>query len=406
MIKNNKSKSIFALLSQLAGKYNTRIFLVGGPVRDILMATGYRRLAIGDFEDLDIAVEKDYQAVGEELAKKLKAEIIRYPQFMTMTLKLKEGAHIDIAQTREEVYYKPAVLPKVYPSTIIKDLKRRDFTINAMAMELKRSTVNRWPPAVLDPFNGQRDLKQKLIRILHDKSFIDDPTRIFRAVRFATRFDFKIEPKTKTLMQTAIKQNHLKLLSGERILYELKLIMNEQKSLEILRSLQYYKTISGLYSIKLPKKFFAEHKRLTNSKFKLIHFFSYIPESLWSKYPLEKEITEGAKTIKEFSKYRSKLIKAKTPSEVYKLLKPLSKIGLEILAGIETKQLKDKIKSYLEIYTKTKIFTNGKLLQGLKIPPGETYSKILNELLYRKLDGRLKTKQDEIDYIVKNYCNV
>jgi tRNA nucleotidyltransferase/poly(A) polymerase len=318
---------------------------------------------------------------------------------MTMTLMLKDSSHIDIAQTREESYPKPAMLPRVYPALITEDLRRRDFTINAMAMDILSSKI-------IDPFYGRKDIKEGVIRILHKQSFIDDPTRIFRAIRFAKRMGFDIEPKTEALMKTAIRQGHLKLLSGERILYELKLIMNEQKSIDMLKSLQYYNIISNLFEIKLSEKFFTEQKKLVDDHLKLIHLFSFIPEPLWPKYPLVRETMEGAKTIRGFSKFRIRLLKAKASSEIYKILKPLSKTGLEILSILEKNTVKSKIKLFLTKYTKVKIFANGKILQEFNIPPGEKYSKIFNELLYLKLDKKIKTRADELKHIKRHCCNV
>jgi tRNA nucleotidyltransferase/poly(A) polymerase len=365
---------------------------VGGPVRDLIISN-CKILVAG--QDLDIAVEKEYQAVGEDLAQKLKAKIIRYQQFMTMTLQLKDLTHIDIAQTREEVYSKPAVLPRVFPATITEDLKRRDFTINAMAMEIKSKP----PYAVIDPFEGRKDLSNKIIRVLHECSFIDDPTRIFRAIRFAIRFRFKIEPETELLMKTAIKQGYLNLLSGERILYELKLIMNEKQSVAILYQLQNYRIISKLFNIKLPKRFFLEQELIHQSYLKLIHFFSYLPESIWSKYPLTKETAATILALNKFPTMRTKLVKAPKPSEIYKTLKPIPASALEIVSILEKSAIKEKIDVYLVKYSKVKTFVSGKTLKQLQIPSGKIYSQILTGLLYQKLDGKIKTKKQELNYI-------
>jgi tRNA nucleotidyltransferase (CCA-adding enzyme) len=394
-------KVILNRLAYLANKYNTRIFIVGGPVRDMIMAKK-KLLIIG--QDLDIAVENNFPEIGDSLAKELDAKIIRYPQFMTMTLGLKDSSHIDIAQTREEIYYKPAVLPRVLPALIDIDLKRRDFTINAIAMEIKSKP----PYPIIDPFNGQKDLEEKKIRVLHQQSFVDDPTRIFRAIRFAIRLGFKIEPKTEALMKFAIKRGYLKLLSGERILYELKLIMNEKKSIDILKSLQSYNIISNLFCVKLIKKFFIEQKNLPNGNLKLIHLISVIPESLWSKYPLLRDAVMSARCLKEFPKYRDKLAKAKRASEIYKILKVFNKLALEILKYTEKESIRIKIKNYLNKYSKVKIFTTGDMLKSLNIKPGPRYANIMNELLYKKLDKKIKNKNDEMDYlkILTNARNV
>jgi len=387
----NASRKILESIYRLSKKHQTRAFLVGGPVRDLCRSKPKNLRSI---QDLDIAVENHHAEIGQELAQKLRARIIRYAQFMTLTLHLPDQTHLDIAQTRKETYARPAILPKVEPAAINEDLYRRDFTINAMAMEI---TKNR-PYLMLDPFFGQRDLKQKLIRVLHKKSFIDDPTRIFRSVRFATRFNFEIEKQTRSLLKTAVKNNYLRLLSAERVLYELQMIMPEPKSKAILKKLQKSGIIKNLYGTNLPIKFFSEHGLLPAEK-KLTHFFAYLPYAKWLKYPLKKEIAQSAQAIQQFAEPRRKLAKANKPSHVYKTLKLMPGPALEILSQIEPKPIKNKIKLYLGKYSKVKIFTTGKTLQSLGFAPGKNFSQILQTLLYSKLDGKIKNKNDEKKYL-------
>lgn len=396
-ISIRQTKVILNRLSDLVKKYNTRIFIVGGPVRDMLMTK--KKLPVIE-QDLDIAVEDNYQNIGENLAKGLSAKVIRYPQFMTMTLQLKDSGHIDIAQTRKEEYLKPAMLPVVKPATIQDDLKRRDFTINAMALEI----TGKMPYSIIDPYNGRKDLKDKVIRILHKQSFIDDPTRIFRAIRFSLRFGFKIEKETQTLMKKAISTNLLKLLSGERIIYELKMIFAEKKDAAIIKELQKWGIIKNIFGKQLPTRYFTENKKIPSDK-KLIHFFSYMPESIWSKYPLSKDVTQSAKQLKQFPKYRYRLINANKPSQVYTILKVFNKTTLDVLIYFEKELIKTKIKNYLNKLTKCKIYTTGDILKSLNIKPGPEYSKIMNELLMKKIDGGLKTKNDEINYLRKYLRN-
>jgi tRNA nucleotidyltransferase (CCA-adding enzyme) len=132
---------------------------------------------------------------------------------------------IDIATTRHESYAQPAALPDVKPASLTEDLHRRDFTINAMAVRLNAAQFGQ----LYDLYNGQRDLKAKTIRVLHERSFHDDPTRIFRAVRFAQRFGFRIEPHTAELLQEAASTNRIAQLSGPRLCHEILLLCSESK---------------------------------------------------------------------------------------------------------------------------------------------------------------------------------
>ncbi|MEO0076991.1 MAG: hypothetical protein ABIK19_04945 [candidate division WOR-3 bacterium] len=404
---NRRPKNIGRLILKIAQRYKTRVFLVGGPVRDFLLGRGQRRYLnnqqlfkfINNFKskiDLDFAVENNYQAIGNHLAKLLNAKVYHYPQFMTMTLQLKDSRHIDIAQTRKEIYPKPAVLPKVSKATIAEDLKRRDFTINAIAIAITKENQRL---NIIDPFGGVLDLQKKLVRILHPNSFIDDPTRIFRAIRFATRFNFNIEPETEKLMKQAIDNNLLLALTPERVLYELKMIMKEIKSKEILTSLQSYKIFANLYQTIIPKKFFIEHSKLSDDTHKLIHFFSYLPEKYIIKYPLLKEHLQAIRQLKDFIKYRQKLLLAKKPSEIYNLLKVFNQLTLEILMNIESKAIKNKLNAFINRYSKIKPSISGKTLKKLNVPVGPVYSKIINRIHQLKLDGKIQTRADEIKYV-------
>ncbi|MEO0075845.1 MAG: hypothetical protein ABIK31_07080 [candidate division WOR-3 bacterium] len=393
---------ILQILTQIAAAHGVRIFLVGGPVRDLVM---YQTKLNLDKIDLDIAVENRYYEIGLALAKKIKASMTNYPQFMTMTLQLNQSRRIDIAQTRQEHYPRPAALPKVNPALIYDDLARRDFTINAMAIEITPDFLNCKKYLILDPFSGQIDIKNKLIRILHPKSFIDDPTRIFRAIRFAYRFNFQLEYQTKYLLLEAIRNNHLQLLSGERILYELQKIIQEKKNVEILKALNQYQIFKKLYHTYLPTKFFAEQK-LLSQELKLIHLFFYLPIKKWQHYPLSKSITENVKALHNFYKIKPNLIKIKKPSYIYKTLNCFPDLSLKILRCLESKTISNKIKSFQTKYRQVKVFTDGKTLQSLQIKPGPIYSQILSELKLLKLDGVIKNKSDEIEYIKQKYRNV
>lgn len=195
-----------------------RAFLVGGTVRDIILGR--------DNLDLDITVEGDARPpegvnarsgaaikLGEALAKELDGRLIAHKMFGTCSLTLKNKLKIDFATARRETYELPAALPKVEPSSLEDDLARRDFTINAMAVSLNKEDFGQ----LIDFFGGRKDLAKGIIRVMHDKSFIDDPTRIFRAIRFEKRFKFAIDKHTFQLIEEAIKKGMLGKLSKYRI---------------------------------------------------------------------------------------------------------------------------------------------------------------------------------------------
>jgi tRNA nucleotidyltransferase (CCA-adding enzyme) len=190
-------------------------WLVGGLVRDLFLGV--------DNVDLDIAVEGDGIGFARKLAAELKGEAVEYDRFLTATLTLPDGGRMDIATARAEEYAAPAALPEVKPARMKDDLHRRDFTMNAMALSLAPAEFG----ALLDPFGGAGDITERAIRVIHEKSFLDDPTRMLRGARFAARFGFSLEPRTASLAREALAGGALGRLSPDRLRNELFLAFSE-----------------------------------------------------------------------------------------------------------------------------------------------------------------------------------
>jgi tRNA nucleotidyltransferase (CCA-adding enzyme) len=197
-------------------------YLVGGPVRDILLG----RHSI----DIDLTLEDDASTLARALAKRLDGRVRSFPQFLTYKVTATDFPEIDLATARKERYRKPGALPAVTAGRLKDDLVRRDFSINAVAFDLLDGRMH-------DPTGGAQDIAARLVRVLHDRSFVDDPTRIFRATRLATRLGFAIERHTAALMAEAIESDALSTVSKERIWRELFLAMDEEESPEILTEL-------------------------------------------------------------------------------------------------------------------------------------------------------------------------
>jgi tRNA nucleotidyltransferase (CCA-adding enzyme) len=194
------------------------VYLVGGTVRDILLREpGF---------DVDLAVEGDGQAFAQALARELGGRVQPHDAFGTAVVEYGDGERVDVVTARRERYDAPAALPTVEPSTIEDDLFRRDFAINAMAVGLTGEAAGR----LVDPFEGRRDLNAKTIRVLHDGSFVDDPTRIFRALRYASRYDFELDEHTARLAREAIESGLVGRLSPARLRDELVLLLDEPRA--------------------------------------------------------------------------------------------------------------------------------------------------------------------------------
>jgi tRNA nucleotidyltransferase (CCA-adding enzyme) len=218
----------------LAGEMGFSAYVVGGMVRDLLL--GLQTI------DVDIVIEGQGIHFARSLADRLHAKVRCHERFGTATLTLSDRLRVDIATARTESYERPAALPRVSPGSIRDDMVRRDFTINTLAASLMPGEFGR----VLDDFGGVRDLRERHIRALHERSFIDDPTRIFRAVRFEKRLDFRIVRSTEQWIVDALSRSLLEDLEDYRIATELRLVLEEPDPAGPLRRLPEFGIIERL----------------------------------------------------------------------------------------------------------------------------------------------------------------
>lgn len=215
----NPQRRALELVREVAAEKRCRPYLVGGPVRDLLLGR--------ESFDIDLTLEDGSSTLARALAKRVEGRVRSFPQFLTYKVTAEGLPDIDIATARKERYRKPGALPAVTEGRLKDDLLRRDFSINAMAIDLLDAKLH-------DPTGGERDLRAKQVRVLHDQSFHDDPTRIYRALRLAGRLGFTLEPNTESLMREAIAAGALATVSKERIWRELFLAMDERDAPRIL----------------------------------------------------------------------------------------------------------------------------------------------------------------------------
>ncbi|HSL81870.1 MAG TPA: CBS domain-containing protein, partial [Thermoanaerobaculia bacterium] len=202
-------------IAAVSRRYQLPVYLVGGIVRDVLLSRENR--------DLDLVVEGDGPHFARLRSEELGGRVRIHEAFMTAVVVDPEGFHIDVATARSEFYRAPAALPEVQTSPLRQDLYRRDFTINALAIRLGPEPS----PELIDYFGGRRDLENRLLRVLHSLSFIDDPTRVLRAVRLALRLGFEISPETLHLVDVALAEGIFDRLSGARLREELVLLLDD-----------------------------------------------------------------------------------------------------------------------------------------------------------------------------------
>ena len=228
----NPQRRAIDLVREVAAEKETRPFLVGGPVRDLLLG----RHSI----DIDLTLEQDASTLARALAKRIEGRVRSFPQFLTYKVTALQFPEIDITTARKERYRKPGALPAVAAGRLVDDLLRRDFSMNALAYDLMNGTIH-------DPAGGEKDIAARVVRVLHDRSFIDDPTRIFRAIRLAVRLGFSIEPRTEALMRAAIDADALSTVSKERIWRELFLAMQEDDGPAVLAELANRSALAVLF---------------------------------------------------------------------------------------------------------------------------------------------------------------
>ncbi|OGF52910.1 MAG: hypothetical protein A2497_00260 [Candidatus Firestonebacteria bacterium RifOxyC12_full_39_7] len=408
-----KVYSLLQEIGKLADKEKCKVYVVGGFVRDLL-------LNIENF-DMDIVIEGDGIGFASVLAKKLNADIKKHKKFGTAVLNLPGGFKIDVATARVEFYAYPASAPTVEFSKIKYDLYRRDFTINAMAIELNRQDFG----MLVDFFGAQKDLQEKQIKVMHNMSFVEDPTRIFRAIRFEQRYGFKMEESSMNFLDNALDLEMFDQLATYKMKDELVLILSEDlplKAIDRMRELDVLKYIHpGIKVTPAKKHIFRE---ITNS-FTVEVLFLDDPVDRWLVNFLAlvddlnlDQITHICEKFKLSSKVIAQLSQIRTGekeilrilekvkmknSEVYNLLFKVSYEGLLFyMSKSKSMRARQRIHLYLSSLYKIKVDVTGEDLKAYGIKPGPVYKEIFKELLNLKLDGTIKTRAEELE-LVKKY---
>ena len=387
-------------------------YVVGGFVRDLFL---YRTN-----EDLDIVIEGDGIAFAKKYAKFVNARIHSYEKFGTAVIIFPDGFKIDVASARMEYYKFPAALPTVEMSSIKLDLFRRDFTVNTLAIQLRPNKFG----LLIDFFSAQKDIKEKSIRVLHNLSFVEDPTRVFRAIRFEQRFGFSIGKLTSGLIENAVKMDFFKRLSGRRVFAELRQILEEKTPLAAIKRLDEY----GLLSVVHPSIELNNHMiSLFNAVKKVLSWHDLLfleePYMRWAVYFLaltrhcDKETADEIcmrielapryKTIfcnERFEADRSMLwMERNLPTKNSTIYKHLAVFRIELIlymmAATKHETVKRSISNYVTRLRYIDTSVTGKDLKKMGLEPGPIYREILQAVLDAKLNGQLKTRNDELDFV-------
>ncbi|MBI4778233.1 DHH family phosphoesterase [Candidatus Desantisbacteria bacterium] len=464
-------QNLFCEIGQIGDLLGYPVFVVGGFVRDLLLGK--------DNLDIDIVVEGDGIRFAKEFADKIEGRCKIHQRFKTAVITFPplrqqgnhkgtsrdgsstpagEGFKIDVATARREHYEHPSALPRVEESPICEDLLRRDFTINAMAIQLNKNDYGN----LIDFFGGEKDINDKVIRVLHTRSFIDDPTRIFRAIRFETRLNFHLDDLTKDLIIEATTNEPLfNRLANRRVMGELIQILDDEKPQIAIHRLEELGLLKYIHpSIAITARGAAYRGGFGTRPYKRLHnLFEKVMESLfyfeiiinkqedvpvgcvrgthptahverWLIYFLAlsdnlkiSQVQEVTLHLKFTATQREKVINGKrevariinylrlkenpSPSAVYRLL---NKMSLEALIFAVAKaealfkqglscKIKKAVADYLFSMKDETVFMTGDKLKQMGISPGPLYKKILQDILYARLDKHVQTMEDEVKWV-------
>jgi tRNA nucleotidyltransferase (CCA-adding enzyme) len=408
-----KTVGLLKKIGQLADERGEAAYAVGGFVRDLVL----KHPGV----DIDITVEGDGLTFAEKLAKMTGSDVEAFTRFGTSIVIVPGFGKVDVATARTESYDHPGALPSVKKGGIIQDLYRRDFTINAMALSLSPGYFLK----LLDPFEGLEDLKKGRIRALHEKSFIDDPTRIFRAVRFEQRFKKKIEKKTQRWLLEAVKGDYIQRVSGERLRNELRLIFQEAHpegavwrldELGVLPHIHPALGVSAAAKKVLPHLlasiFFFEKNKIQLEDEKMVWFQALLK-------PMDEKNAAGIAKRLMLSRSEQKIVfqsvkacpallgqlekEEMTVSRMYKLLCSLKGEVQCFLMAAASNGLRKKMENYFVKIQKSVPWIRGRDLQTMGITPGFRYTFILLEALNGQLDGKFKNRKEALEWVKKSF---
>ena len=386
------------LIADTAQSYGVQAYLVGGAVRDALLG-----LPVGD---IDIAVVCLTSDIVQNTATALGGEIVKRSQFNTFALSA-DGRRIDLAMSRQETYAHAGALPTVAPGTIRQDLARRDFTINAMAASINAGSFGE----LLDPLDGQGDLRRRIARVLHNASFQDDATRILRAARYAVRLGFTLEAQTERLLRRDAPC--LDTISGARLRHEFMRVLQEDTAVATLELLYRLGALQVVHSaLTLDDRTLEAISRAADSDYAdktalLLSILAFgltdtdktaFAERLRLPVRLAQAVDDTASVQGILPRLRS--AEDVRNSEIYTMLRALGEaaiLGCALREG--DSGTGRRLTLYLDELRHIKPMLNGDELLALGVPQGRQIGELLQSLLIARLDGQVETRQDEIAFV-------
>jgi tRNA nucleotidyltransferase (CCA-adding enzyme) len=423
MLKERLPRKVLRDLKEfgrVADQLGYNVFLVGGLVRDVFLKR--------DNLDVDLVVEGDGIAFAQAFAEQRDDVRVRtHRKFGTAVVVFRDGFKVDVATARIEYYESPAAPPIVETSSLKQDLFRRDFTMNTLAVKLNPRHFG----TLVDYFGAQKDIKERVIRVLHNLSFVEDPTRVLRAIRFEQRFGFKIGKLTLSLMKNAVSINTFREMSTRRIFLEVKLILMEGNPTEAVERMDSFDLLPVIH----PKV------RLTDELLSLLRETEAVlswydrlyleePYEPWKVYWLGltsqlddaalRELCESAQTseqegrglVRQRRNGRDLLDRLFRLDDenlfgVYDLLSEYdTEMILFLMAKANNRRIKRQISLFFTRLREMRTSLRGRDLKELGIKPGPVYREILDRLLEARMNGHIHTKDQELRFVLENYADL
>ena len=388
-------------LIQQAYASRLTLYLVGGCVRDLLLG----RAPL----DIDVVVEGSINNLAKSLSRAYKAKLAAHPQFLTFTLQFSNGHHLDVATARGESYVEPAALPTVEPASLQEDLYRRDFSINAMALSLNADDFGH----LWDPYQGWDDLHRRQLRVLHSESFKDDPTRIFRAARFAGRLGYAVEWRTREWLSECVSQQIPARLSGARLREELIPALMEKDPRPALRLLCEWGALSYLIpNLKWEKshEIFFGHVLKMRPKgdplllrlLVLLHALPF-PKAVGCLGHLmfpQKTIEQIEQALLVLVRLRQGTLQVDTvgsrrPQPLLPEAQTFLKEAMRIKAVFPKKRASAEWRHFQDSTPRL----TGRDIRNLGYKQGPIFSRILDALRQARWEGKLRTREEEIRFV-------
>jgi tRNA nucleotidyltransferase (CCA-adding enzyme) len=387
--------------AQAAAEHFDGVYLVGGAVRDVLMDE--------PTFDLDIAVEGDGIAFGRALASALGGRAVPHEKFGTAVV-IADDVRVDVATTRTEFYEHPAALPRVERATLRQDLFRRDFTVNAMAVSLRGEDFGR----LVDFFGGLGDLEAGVVRVLHPLSFIDDPTRIFRAIRYENRYGFRMDGHTAALARSCVEMNLVGELSSARLRDELQALLSEERVDGAIARLEELGVAAAIHPHLAADKEAVDLVAATDElreryapdvpawRTRLAVLARKLPPDelfdWFSRLRVRRRDAERIADAVTVAPRLAKLVaKEKRPAEIRRLVEPHDPDGALFALALARKAARGQLERYFEELRTVRLEIGGGDLAGLGVAESPRVGEILDELLRRKLNGELDGREAELD---------